>query len=71
MTTEDPTRAEIETLIAALERGWTAPAMPGNQLDFAVAVILATRDKPEPPAPEYDEQGQLLGWRGIGLREQH
>jgi len=69
MTTENPTRAEIEILTAALGRGWTLPAMPGNQLDFAIALIDATRDEPQLVTPEYDEQGVLRTWRGIGLRE--
>lgn len=68
MTVKEPTRAEIETLTAALERGWTMPEKPGNPLDFAVALLRATRDEPEPPRPEYDQDGALTGWRGIRLR---
>lgn len=64
MTT--PTKAQIEALLGTLEGETRMPRwclQPATESELA-ASILAHRPG---VTPVYDEQGELLGMRGIGL----
>lgn len=65
MSADRPTRLEVETLTAALERGWAPPLPVTAHLDLAVTVLASMSGEDQRPEPQYDQDGYLAGWHGI------